>query len=97
MIELYDDAGEKVAEIRDNRLVSMDGDCLGLLEWERQDPPAGHLRADMASREARFEGGCLIDDRGVVLACSTPEPPRDRPWHERTLMEWAYGRASDPA
>ena len=91
MIELYDERGEKVAEIRDKRLVSMDGDCLATLCWETGERKAGRCRADMAQREARFEDGWLLDVRGRALACARPDA-RGRRWHEASLTDWAYGR-----
>jgi hypothetical protein len=95
MIELYDDDGRKVAEIRGKRLVSMEGDCLATLCWEPDEEPRARCHADMAQREARFEDGWLLDTHGVALACATPTG-RGRRWHEATLADWAYGREPEP-
>jgi hypothetical protein len=95
MIELYDDQGAKVAEIRGKRLVSMEGDHLAILEWEPGVSVVGRCHADMAQREAFFSDGWLVDADGRVLASVDPHA-RGRPWHEVSLSDWAYGREPEP-
>jgi hypothetical protein len=95
MIELYDDAGAKVAEIRGKRLVSMEGDHLATLEWEPGRTVVGRCHADMAQREALFSDGWLMDVRGLALACVDPDG-QGRPWHGVSLCDWAYGREPEP-
>jgi hypothetical protein len=97
MIELYDGTGEKVAEIRGKRLVSMQGDHLATLEWEPGTTVVGRCHADMASRQALFTDGWLIDLRGLALACAHPEGQEDRPWRDVSLCDWAYGREPEPS
>jgi hypothetical protein len=92
MIELYDAAGEKVAEIRDRRLVSMEGDCLAVLDERPDEVAGGRLHADMAAEDAWLVDGWLLDERGAALACADPERARARPWHPGSLSDWAYGR-----